>query len=109
MRIGLIAVPGCFDSGLTALLDVFRAAERVRPTLDRSIDPIEVGTIGSAAKVTTGGGLTLAVDHIVGYDSALEDLDVLVIPGLGATTRASLGDALASPPVRRLRSWLSPG
>ena len=50
---GSIAVPGCFDSGLTALLDVFRTAERVRTTVDRSIDPIEVRTVGSAAKVTT--------------------------------------------------------
>jgi transcriptional regulator GlxA family with amidase domain len=108
MRGGLIAMPGCFDSGLTALLDVFRTAERVRTTVDRSIDPIEVRTIGSAPKVTTGGGLTLAMDHIVGDDSALEDLDVLVIPGLGATTRASLSHALASTHIRRLRSWLAP-
>jgi len=108
MRVGLIAVPGCFDSGLTALLDLFRAAERVRPSVDRSIDPIEVRTIGTAASVTTGAGLTLAIDSVVGDDAALDGLDLLVMPGLGMPTAESLAEALASPPIRRLRAWLPP-
>jgi transcriptional regulator GlxA family with amidase domain len=108
MRVGLLVVPGCFDSGLTSLLDVLRTAERVRAQVDRSIDPIEVRTIGSTAKVTTGGGLTLAMDHVVGDDSALSDIDVLVVPGLGVTTPPALAEALAAPSARRLRSWLAP-
>jgi transcriptional regulator GlxA family with amidase domain len=108
MRVGLIAVPGCFDSGLTALLDVFRTAERLRPRVDPSIDPLEVRTIGSAPKVTTAGGLTLAMDHTVGDDNALSDLDVVIVPGLGVTSRPALTDVLASTSVRRLRSWLAP-
>jgi len=108
MRVGVIAVSGCFDSGLTALLDVFRTAERVRPTVDRSIDPIEVRTVGTAAKVTTGAGLTLAMDSLVGDDGALDELDLLVMPGLGMPTPATLAEALASPPILRLRAWLPP-
>jgi transcriptional regulator GlxA family with amidase domain len=108
MRVGIAVVPGSFDSGLTALLDVFRTAERVRAMVDRSIDPIEIRTIGSAQKVTTAGGMTLAVDHVVGDDAALAGLDILIVPGIGVTTPASLAQALASSHVRRLRSWLAP-
>lgn len=107
MRVGLATAPGCFDSGLTALLDVFRTAERVRPMVDPSIDPIEVRSIGSAGKLTTAGGLTLATEHVVGDDDALAGLDVLIVPGIGAVTPASLAEALVSTPIRRLRSWLA--
>lgn len=107
MRIGVTAVPGCFDSGLTALLDVFRTADTLRAMVDPAIDRVEVRMVGGTAKVTTAGGLTLAMDHMVGDDDALAELDVLVVPGLGMVTPASLAASLASPPVRRLRNWLA--
>ena len=99
-------MPGCFDSGLTALLDVFRTAEAVRTTVDPSIAPIEARVVGGATKVTTAGGLTLAVDASLD-DDALATLDVLVVPGLGAVTPGSLSDALGSSHVRRLRNRLA--
>jgi transcriptional regulator GlxA family with amidase domain len=107
MRVALTAVPGCFDSGLTTLLDVFRTAEQLRATVDPSIDPIEARMVGSATKVTTAAGLTLAMDHVVGDDDALAESDVFVVPGLGLATPASLSEALASRHIRRLRNWLA--
>src|SRR4051794_28457861 len=102
MRVGLVVLPGCFDSGLAALMDIFAAAERARPTVDRTIPPFDVRTVGSAARVTTGGGLTLAVDQ---DDDA--GLDLLVVPGLGATTGTALAEALAASPVRRARALVA--
>ncbi len=107
MQVGLIAVPGCFDSGLAVLLDLLRAGERLRPGVDRSIAPIAVRTIGTAAAVPTGGGLTLAPDHVVGDADALAGLDVLVVPGLGVATPEGLAETLASAPLRRLLHWLA--
>lgn len=107
MRVALAVVPGCFDSGLATLLDVFRTAERVRPGVDPSIDPIAVRLVGSARKVATEGGLTLATDHVFGDDDVLVESDVLVVPGLGVATAAGLSQALASAHVRRLRNWLA--
>jgi transcriptional regulator GlxA family with amidase domain len=107
MLVGLVAVPGCFDSGLTAMLDVFGTAERVRTMVDPAIGPIEVRTVGSEKHVRTAAGLRLTADHVVGDDDALAELDVLVVPGLGVATPAALESALGSGDVRRLRGWLA--
>lgn len=106
MRVGVVALPGCFDSGLVALLDVLRTAERLRGTVDRSIGAIEPCVVGTAARIATAGGLTVACEERVGDDGVLAALDVLVVCGLGAVTPAALAEALASVPARRLRAWL---
>ena len=102
MRIGLAVLPGCFDSGLTALIDIFTGAERLRTQVDRAIAPLEVRTVASAPRVATGAGLTLSVDQ---QDTA--ELDLLVVPGLGATTRTALAERLATTPARRMRRLLA--
>lgn len=101
MRVGLVVLPGCFDSGLTALMDILAGAERLRPGVDRAIAPLEFRTIAATSQVTTGARLTLVVDQ---DDDA--DLDVLVVPGLGVPTPSELADALATTPVRRTRALL---
>jgi transcriptional regulator GlxA family with amidase domain len=100
MRIGLVALPGCFDSGLTTMLDVFRTAEQVRPMIDRSIAPLEARVIGPTARVATASGFTVSVDALDG------DFDLVIVPGLGLPTPAQLRDALGSTAVKRLRAWL---
>jgi hypothetical protein len=41
VRIGVIAVPGTFDSALTSVLDVMGVAEELRATVDPEIPKIE--------------------------------------------------------------------
>lgn len=107
MRVGVAAFPGCFDSGLTTLLDVFRAGERLRLTVDPAIDPIAAITVGGGKRIATGAGLSLTPDRQIGDDELLAELDVLVVPGLGTATPTALREMLATPPVRRLRRWLA--
>ncbi|MBS1870573.1 MAG: DJ-1/PfpI family protein [Actinobacteria bacterium] len=108
MHVGVAVLPGCFDSGLVALLDVLRTAEALRSGVDRSIEPIAVRLVGAGSgRVATAGGLTLTPERTVGDADALDGLALLVVPGLGATTPTALSEALSSTPVRRLRRRLS--
>ena len=107
MRVGLVAVPGCFDSGIASLLDVLRTAEGLRAFVDSAIDPIKTTVFGGADCIETAAGLSLPVDAHVGDDAALAGLDVIVVPGIGVATPPSLATALASAPIRSLRSWLA--
>jgi transcriptional regulator GlxA family with amidase domain len=107
MKVGIVVVPGCFDSGLTALLDVMRAAEGLRAQIDPALEPIAVSLFGGGDRIDTAAGLTFAVDGRVGDDDALLDVDVLTVPGIGVASPAALEDALASSEIREVRRWLA--
>lgn len=106
MRVGIVAVSGCFDTGVAALLDVLGTAERVRSAVDRSIERVEVRILGTAPEVRTGAGLRLSTDEALD-DAAIAELDLLVVPGLGVATPTALADTLASTEIRKLRARLA--
>src|ERR1700722_19074019 len=106
MHVGIVAVPGGFDSGLSSLLDVLRAAEGLRSMVDPSIGSIQYCLLGDSTPVTTAAGMSLAMHRRTSEPDALDSIDVLVVPGIGVGTPASLAEALASPGIRRLRGWL---
>ncbi|MCH6163167.1 GlxA family transcriptional regulator [Streptomyces marispadix] len=106
MNVGVIALPGCWDSGLTSVLDVLRAANSAREQVDRDIPAIRAQTVAAdRAPVPTAGRLLVPVDLEMD-DDATAGLDTLVIPALAAKSPAGIVDALMRDEVRALRAML---
>src|SRR3546814_16478397 len=80
MRIGLIALDGCFGSAVASVIDIVRVADGARGDVDPPIDPIELAIVGPKRRVTTPTSMTLSVDHPL---SASGDFDVVVVPAPG--------------------------
>jgi transcriptional regulator GlxA family with amidase domain len=104
VRVGIVAVPRGFDSGFVVLLDVVRCANGLRALVDRAIDQIELVTLGSGARVTMAGGVTVPIDARVGD---ADGLDLVVVPGIAAASKWSLSEAISSRAVREVCRWLA--
>jgi len=108
MRVAVIAVPGCFDSGLTSVLDVLRVAEMLRPGLDIEIPALEVEVAGFRRHVRTAGGLLVSVARVL-PDVGADGLDLVVVPGLGSMTADGVAHELLSPGIRAVCRFLADG
>lgn len=80
MQIAVLAVPGLFDSGLSAVLDVLATANALREDVASSILPFDVTVAGTEASVRTGHGLRLATAPVRKLASVP---DLLVVPAVG--------------------------
>jgi len=106
MRVVIAPVNGCFTSGLTTLLDVLQVAEGMRRSLSAEIPSIDVEIGGLTDTVVTRNGLTASVSRRLDRDGCA-DLDVLVVPSLGAGASAeALEGALRRDDVDRLTDVL---
>jgi transcriptional regulator GlxA family with amidase domain len=104
MHVGVVAVPGCWDSGLVTFLDVLRGANSAIATVDRDIPRIQISTVGvNDAAVRTAGGLLVPVDMTVD-DERMSAIDLLVVPALAVNTPNGVVDALRREDVRAVRS-----
>jgi len=92
MRIDVLALDGVFDTGLTALLDVFGTAN----DLSRGKQPLRVRTVGVRRRVRTALGLRVPVESADARDRP----DVMVAPALGTKTPEALEAALQRHDVR---------
>jgi transcriptional regulator GlxA family with amidase domain len=84
MRITVLAVPGLFDSGLSAVLDVVATANVLRGDVATSVPPFDVTVGGTEASVRTGHGLRLATTPL----AELGVPDLLVVPAIGCDLKA---------------------
>ena len=106
MRVAIAPVNGCFTSGLTTLLDVLQVAEGLRQSLNAEIPSIDVEIAGFSDTVVTRNGLTAAVTRRLDREGCA-DLDVLVVPSLGAGASAeALEVALGREDIHRLTEVL---
>lgn len=83
MRVGLVAVEGCFSSGIVLMLDVLGTADATRSEIDPSIPPIEVELVGARRRITTSSGAILPIAAPL---SELDGYDVVIVGPFGALT-----------------------
>jgi transcriptional regulator GlxA family with amidase domain len=93
MKIDVLALDGVFDTGLSGVLDVFRAANELSAA---DAPKLQVRAIGLRRRVRTAGGLLVPVERA----DAGSAPDVLVAPALGTKTPEALEAALDRRDVR---------
>ncbi|MER8186721.1 helix-turn-helix domain-containing protein [Kitasatospora sp. NPDC094015] len=101
MEIAVLAYDGVFDSGLSAILDVFDGANAMRTELPAPPPAWQLTTVGFRRRVRTGAG------HLVATRPAAEaaGADLLLVPALAQRQPEALIDHVAGPAsasVRRL-------
>ena len=106
MRIGVIAVPGAFDSALTSVLDVLGVAEELRTAVDPEIPEIENVICGVGKTALTHRGLTVSIEHQL-LELGVAGFDLLVVPALGVLDASDLERVLARPAARKVRDFLA--
>jgi transcriptional regulator GlxA family with amidase domain len=92
LRIDVLALDGVFDTGLTALLDVFGTANE----LSGGKQPLRVRTVGVRRRVRTDLGLLVPVQPA----NVRDPPDLMVAPALGTKTPPALEAALRRHDVR---------
>ena len=98
MRISVLAVPGLFDSGLSAVLDVLATANALRAEVAASVPRFEVTVAGTEATVRTGQGLCLATAPLAELD-IVPDLLVMPAVACGFTAPQQVVDIVRNHPA----------
>lgn len=113
MFIGVLALSGCWASGLVTIIDVVRGANTARQQVDSDIAEIKVATVGiDRTPVRTAAGVLVPVDFALD-DDTMNEVDLLVVPALTMNTPAGVIDALMRDEVQTargaVRDWVRAG
>ncbi|MFD7874287.1 GlxA family transcriptional regulator [Streptomyces sp. NPDC059766] len=107
MKIGVVALDGCWDSGVTSVIDVLRTADAARTRVDATIPALECMFVTSTDEpVRTAGGLLIPAGRLIDDCVAAADLDLLLVPALAAQSPATVVDFLMRQDVRGVRTAL---
>jgi transcriptional regulator GlxA family with amidase domain len=96
MDVAVLAVDGCFDSGLSAVVDVLGTANALRQDVPESPTGFMVTIVGLKRQVRTGNGLTVKPVHA---RKMAQHPDLLVMPALGVKTPQEIIDTVRGHPA----------
>lgn len=110
MHIAILTINGCFDTGLTALLDTFTTANSLCPLLEsQQKSPYQLSIVGSSKEIQTAMGLRLQTQSF----EQISTPDIVIIPALGYRTPDTLVPALSRPDIQKaitvLQDWAKQG
>jgi transcriptional regulator GlxA family with amidase domain len=91
MDIAVLAVDGCFDSGLSSVVDVLGTANALREQISPAPPAFAVTIVGPDKQVRTGNGWSVTTTPIRSLERQPE---LLVMPALGVKTPAQIVDAV---------------
>jgi putative intracellular protease/amidase len=89
--VAVLAVDGCFDSGLSAVVDVLATANALRQEVPAPPTPFTVSIVGLKKQVRTGNGLIV---HPVPAKKLTQPPDLLIMPALGVKTPQEIVDTV---------------
>ncbi|MDG0027331.1 helix-turn-helix domain-containing protein [Trinickia sp. Y13] len=109
MNITILALEGCFDTGLTSVLDALTAANELALVMGIQTPGYQVSIVGMRREVRTAQGLRIPVTP---YRPSPQP-DWVIVPALGTKMPETLVPALDRPDVRdavaALREWAAEG
>lgn len=89
--VAVLAVDGCFDSGLSAVVDILATANALRQDVPASPTPFTVTIVGLKKQVRTGNGFTVTTVPVKQMERLPE---LLIMPALGVKTPEAIIDTV---------------
>lgn len=102
MRIDIVGLDGAFDTGLTAMLDIFSAANELVASNAAVASPISVRLVGPGGRMRTALGFSSDVKPL----GSGRRPDWVLVPALNAKTPHALEKALERSDVRKTVRYL---